>query len=189
MTRLTATSAFISSFPRGRRAARLQAGEFVHAHPAKARASHRQTLALYPVLPALRWKLPQAETVDENRMTPLRRLIPHFAALLAMAAATTMAQTAAPQGVIRNGVVSLGILPQTSATANLATSTATAVAPPPAGAFGGRSGSAAAATDNSGQSSTGVPASGNVPAWLTCPPSGASGIAPFLAGTDLSCAP
>jgi hypothetical protein len=142
------------------------------------------------VLLALRWKLPQAETVDENRMTPLRRVIPYFAALLATAAATpTMAQTAAPQGVLRNGVVSLGILPQTSATANLATSTATAVAPPPAGAFGGRSGSAAAAAGSSGQSNAGVAASGNVPAWLTCPPSGASGIAPFLTGTDLSCAP
>jgi hypothetical protein len=29
----------------------------------------------------------------------------------------------------------------------------------------------------------------SVPAWLVCPPSGASGMQPFVTGTDLSCAP
>src|SRR5215469_7370824 len=32
-------------------------------------------------------------------------------------------------------------------------------------------------------------ASSNVPTWLLCPPSGASGMEPFVAGTSLSCAP
>jgi hypothetical protein len=45
------------------------------------------------------------------------------------------------------------------------------------GSGGGSSGSATAA-----------PSSG-VPAWVLCPPSGALGMQPFLAGTDLSCAP
>jgi len=31
--------------------------------------------------------------------------------------------------------------------------------------------------------------SNNVPAWLLCPPSGATGMAPFVTGTNLSCAP
>jgi hypothetical protein len=31
--------------------------------------------------------------------------------------------------------------------------------------------------------------SNNVPAWLLCPPSGATGMAPFVTGTGLSCAP
>ena len=31
--------------------------------------------------------------------------------------------------------------------------------------------------------------SNNVPAWLLCPPSGATGVAPFVTGTNLSCAP
>src|SRR5438132_4167650 len=35
----------------------------------------------------------------------------------------------------------------------------------------------------------GSTSSGNVPDWLACPPSGASGVAPFLTGTSLSCAP
>ena len=39
-------------------------------------------------------------------------------------------------------------------------------------------------------SATGTTArSSSVPAWLLCPPAGASGLAPFVTGTDLSCAP
>src|SRR5262249_41889785 len=40
----------------------------------------------------------------------------------------------------------------------------------------------------SSASATGA-ASSNVPAWLLCPPPGASGIEPFVTGTNLSCAP
>ena len=49
----------------------------------------------------------------------------------------------------------------------------------------------AVAPSGSGRSSpTGAATSSNsVPAWMLCPPSGASGIAPFLTGTGLSCAP
>jgi hypothetical protein len=43
---------------------------------------------------------------------------------------------------------------------------------------------------SNGSSATGATAGSNsVPAWLLCPPSGASGLAPFLTGTNLSCAP
>ena len=42
---------------------------------------------------------------------------------------------------------------------------------------GGSSGSAAVAPSSS------------APRWVLCPPSGTSGLAPFLTGTDLSCAP
>jgi hypothetical protein len=31
--------------------------------------------------------------------------------------------------------------------------------------------------------------SSSVPSWLLCPPTGAGGLAPFVTGTDLSCAP
>jgi hypothetical protein len=45
----------------------------------------------------------------------------------------------------------------------------------------------------SGSSSSSAPGvatgSNSVPAWLLCAPSGAPGMAPFLAGTNLSCAP
>ena len=41
-----------------------------------------------------------------------------------------------------------------------------------------------------GSSAPGTAAGSNsVPAWLLCSPSGASGMAPFLTGTNLSCAP
>jgi len=43
---------------------------------------------------------------------------------------------------------------------------------------------------SSGLAATGATAGSNtVPAWLLCPLSGASGLAPFLTGTNLSCAP
>lgn len=47
---------------------------------------------------------------------------------------------------------------------------------------GGRGGAAAA-------SGTSAITSGSSENWVLCPPSGSSGIAPFLTGTDLSCAP
>jgi len=72
---------------------------------------------------------------------------------------------------------------------------------PPAGtsATGGSAVSAPPATraspspgqsGSSGLAATGATAGSNtVPAWLLCPLSGASGLAPFLTGTNLSCAP
>jgi hypothetical protein len=46
-------------------------------------------------------------------------------------------------------------------------------------------------TSAGASSSTASPAaaSSTVPSWLLCPPLGASGMEPFIAGTNLSCAP
>lgn len=67
---------------------------------------------------------------------------------------------------------------------------ATTAAAAAGGAGGGRSaagGGGSAGASNSGGSGGGPSAS--APAWLLCPPPGATAIAPFVAGTDLSCAP
>jgi hypothetical protein len=55
------------------------------------------------------------------------------------------------------------------------------------GISGSPSSSRAASGGSSGSATT-APSS-SAPAWVLCPPSGASGMQPFLAGTDLSCAP
>ena len=52
------------------------------------------------------------------------------------------------------------------------------------GSGGGRGGSGSAGATASGGSSRGGGSN-----WVLCPPSGGSGLAPFLTGTDLSCAP
>jgi hypothetical protein len=75
-------------------------------------------------------------------------------------------------------------------------------APSTSGASGGASGSRSSTPGISGSPSSSRPVSGggssgsattapssSAPAWVMCPPSGASGIQPFLAGTALSCAP
>ena len=53
--------------------------------------------------------------------------------------------------------------------------------------------SASPLSRQSGSSSSSAPGvatgSNSAPAWLLCPPSGAAGMAPFLTGTNLSCAP
>jgi hypothetical protein len=47
-----------------------------------------------------------------------------------------------------------------------------------------------ARTTAGGSSATGTAAvSNNVPAWVLCPPAGAAGLEPFVAGTRLACAP
>jgi hypothetical protein len=46
-----------------------------------------------------------------------------------------------------------------------------------------------ARTTAGGSSATGTAAVSNVPAWVLCPPAGATGLEPFVAGTRLSCAP
>jgi len=61
------------------------------------------------------------------------------------------------------------------------------------GAGAGSGASAPAASPASGGPAAAGTASrsssNNVPDWLLCPPSGATGIAPFVTGTNLSCAP
>jgi len=47
-----------------------------------------------------------------------------------------------------------------------------------------------ARTTVGGSSATGTAAVSNgVPAWVLCPPAGATGLEPFVVGTSLSCAP
>ena len=55
------------------------------------------------------------------------------------------------------------------------------------GSVGAASSGRTASSGSSGGGAAGP--SINVPAWLLCPPAGAGGLAPFVAGTDLSCAP
>jgi hypothetical protein len=64
------------------------------------------------------------------------------------------------------------------------------------GSTGGGRGGAAAPSGAAGTTSGGGLSSGGGRGgsgvggnWVVCPPAGASGIAPFLTGTDLSCAP
>src|SRR5271155_2693125 len=138
-----------------------------------------------------------------------------FATLIWIAAAfPALAQTvAAPGSVTSDGVVTLGtgtslsaVSPTTSVTpaATQATPSTTTggsatgsagSAASTSGAAGGASGSQSittsssrAASGGSSGSATTAPSS-SAPAWVLCLPSGASGMQPFLAGTDLSCAP
>jgi len=143
----------------------------------------------------------------------------HYAVLVSIAAAfPALAQTAAPPaGVTSNGIVTLGTGPSASAvfpassvapaaasqatsgttTGGSATGGASSTSGTAAGASGSPSGtpavtgSTSSSRAGSGGSSGGAATapSISVPAWVLCPPSGASGIQPFLAGTDLSCAP
>jgi len=52
-----------------------------------------------------------------------------------------------------------------------------------------RSVSSSQATSGGSSGGTNAAPSLSVPGWVMCPPSGASGMQPFLNGTDLSCAP
>jgi hypothetical protein len=139
-----------------------------------------------------------------------------YAVLVPIAAAfPALAQTAAtPGGVTRNGIVTLGagtsalaVSPTIYANPGAATQATPSTtmggpatgsaggAPSSTGGSGGASGSRAsttsssrAASGGSSGSATTAPSSGAA-AWVVCPPSGASGVQPFLVGTDLSCAP
>lgn len=147
---------------------------------------------------------------------PMRYAV-RYAVLVSIAAAfPALAQTAAtPGGVTSNGIVTLA--PGTSASTvpatTIVTPTAAAQATPSTttggsatgsagsgGSTGGTTGSQssslrntgttpsrAASGGSSGSATTGP--SSSAPAWVVCPPSGSSGIQPFLAGTNLSCAP
>jgi hypothetical protein len=70
-----------------------------------------------------------------------------------------------------------------------------------ASSTGSGSGSASSVATTGGSTTSGSTGSGNssatgttarsstAPGWVLCPPTGASGLAPFVTGTDLSCAP
>jgi len=102
-------------------------------------------------------------------------------------AGTTLAS---PYGAVT--LLGTTVAPSTAATApgNSAASTSSGGG---SGAGAGAGTSAPAASPASGGSAAAGTAtrssSNNVPAWLLCPPSGATGMAPFVTGTNLSCAP
>ena len=136
-----------------------------------------------------------------------------YAALASIAVALpAAAQTpSTPGSIVRGGVVTLGagstliVTPYGVGSASVQSAPVATTAgsggglgsgASSAGPVGARSivtgntGSASSARAGSGGSgsATGATSSG-VPAWVLCPPSGALGLQPFLAGTDLSCAP
>lgn len=143
---------------------------------------------------------------------PLRLVPLLLAALTPVAAAQSAATTPGVAGTTNPyGAVAL---PTTSGAANAAAQTSSAApqsgttsggsttggsgtgsnssAASPSGARSGiGSGSTTSASGGSGGSSSpGTSArSGSVPDWLLCPPTGATGFAPFVEGTSLSCAP
>jgi len=119
--------------------------------------------------------------------------------LAAPAAAQTTATTGGVAGTtLANpyGAVTLRGIAPAPATAAAGQSSATAGISSGGGSgIGGGTGPGASATTASpasGRSSaagTGARStSNNVPDWLLCPPSGATGMAPFVTGTNLSCA-
>jgi hypothetical protein len=129
-----------------------------------------------------------------NRL-PLPLLI--FGALAMPAAAQTVARTpsastgfATPDGAVQlpatGTASSTAALVSGSATggtssglsSGIGASSAVRVSPSAAAAFSGRSSGASGGTS-----------SGTAPAWILCPPSGVTGMEPFLTGTPLSCAP
>jgi hypothetical protein len=56
--------------------------------------------------------------------------------------------------------------------------------------LGAAGSTSSARTTSGGSSATGTAGvSTNVPAWILCPPAGAMGLEPFVAGTGLSCTP
>src|SRR5215468_4815202 len=142
-----------------------------------------------------------------------------YAALISTAvAAQAFGQTTViPYSVTNRGVVALGnsstsltatttginasLAAPVQSTSSTATGTTVAGSTPGTAPTGAASGGGSASTPSSASraassaspagssgSATGV-ASSKVPNWLLCSPSGASGMEPFLAGTNLSCAP
>jgi hypothetical protein len=118
-----------------------------------------------------------------------------FSVVLADAAAAQTSGTAGTTQANPYGAVTLPgatVTPSTAATApsNSAASTSSGGG---SGAGAGAGASAPATSPaSSGSAAAGTAArstSNNVRAWLLCPPSGATGMAPFVTGTDLSCAP
>lgn len=141
-------------------------------------------------------------------------LVPLLLAALTLVAAAQTTPTA--PGVAGTGLANpygAVALPTTSGVAN--TTQTSSVAPPSGTTSGGsttggsatgsnysaasgsgaRSGAGSGSTNSvsggsGGSSGAGTSArSGSIPGWLVCPPTGATGFAPFVDGTSLSCAP
>jgi hypothetical protein len=124
-----------------------------------------------------------------------------FSVVLADAAAAQTSGTAGTTQANPYGAVTLPgatVTPSTAATApsNSAASTSSGGGSGGGGGAGAGAGAGASAPAtspaSSGSAAAGTAArstSNNVRAWLLCPPSGATGMAPFVTGTDLSCAP
>ena len=118
-----------------------------------------------------------------------------FSVVLADAAGAQTSGIAGTTPANPYGAVTLPVTTVTPSTAATAPS-GSAVTTSSGGGYGGGTGpssSAPAASPASGGSSAtgtaGRSTSNNVPAWLLCSPSGATGMAPFVTGTNLSCAP
>lgn len=116
------------------------------------------------------------------------------------AAAQTTATTSGTAGITLANLYGAVALPGTTATSSTAAAAPSTAVASPSSANGSSAGSGAgpstapaassATPGSSGSSKAGTAAnSNNVPAWLLCPPSGATGMAPFVTGTNLSCAP
>ena len=118
-----------------------------------------------------------------------------FSAVLADPAAAQTSGIAGSSLATPYGAVRLPATTAAPSSAAAAPVGSTAGATPGAGVGAVSARSTTSAASSSGQSGSGgsssAPAgrSGSVPAWLLCPPSGASGMAPFLTGTNLACAP
>jgi hypothetical protein len=91
----------------------------------------------------------------------------------------------------------LSVAQPTPAAAQTAAATGTAATAQSATARTGASGSGRAGLSSAGASGSAAGTSGSAataransaPAWVLCPPPGASGAEPFVDGTNLSCAP
>ena len=120
-----------------------------------------------------------------------------FSVVLANAAAAQTSGVAGTTQANPYGAVTLPgttVTPSTAATAPSVSAASTSSGGGSGGGGGGGAGSSAPATSpaSSGSAAAGTAArstSNNVRAWLLCPPSGATGMGPFVTGTDLSCAP
>ncbi|HLY45333.1 MAG TPA: hypothetical protein VKQ73_07120 [Stellaceae bacterium] len=120
-----------------------------------------------------------------------------LAGLIAAAALPAIAQTATStagtvgSAATRNGfpvgggAASLPTLAPGASAAATTTAAAAGGSVAASGAGGGFGGGGSAV----GSGGTARPGGGGGENWVLCPPAGASGIAPFLTGTDLSCAP
>jgi len=134
----------------------------------------------------------------------MRYLLPLLLAALTPPAAAQTATATTTTGVAGTGIANAYGAVTLSTTANAAAPTASSTAPQTATTAGGattgstfNTGSASSSASRGSNTSasttsgvTGAPArSGSAPNWLLCPPTGASGLAAFVTGTDLSCAP
>jgi hypothetical protein len=137
---------------------------------------------------------------ETSMVQPFRLTLPLLIALMGPAAAQTATTGAGAVNLSTIGAAPPAGTPTPSGAAGLpaigaTTPSATTPAPVTFTAPTGAGGSSSTATPAAPAGSTASPsatspaASSRVPAWVLCPPSGASGLEPFLTGTNLSCAP